>query len=116
MTPGDSAMPERSYGCTFGCGNPYDFILVTVSDGSTEFVCMPCFIKLATDMLTAVMEADNPNVQAAVQWAASNGAESAPGPKPRSRGKNAPATTDDPNVFEAYDDVITVEQLPDEFR
>jgi hypothetical protein len=116
MTPDTSSMPERSYGCTFGCGNPYDFILVTVSDGTTEFVCLPCFIKLATDMLSAVMEADNPNVQAAVQWASANGADSAPGPGGRSRGRNAPATADDPDVFAAYDGVISVDDLPDEFR
>lgn len=113
-------MPEtpvaRSYGCTFGCGNPYDYIIVTVADGTTELVCLPCFLKLASDVLEAVMNPDNPDVMAAVadakglEQTAMNGS----GPKPR--GRNAPATNDDPDLFDAFDSVITVDDLPDEFK
>lgn len=115
MSSTDHAQITRSYGCTFGCGNPYDIIVVTVSDGTTEMLCMPCFIKMATDMVRAFIDADDPEVRVAL--AAFTGTEQVPmsdnGIKPR--GHNAPATSDDPDIIEAFDSVITVADLPPEF-
>lgn len=38
-----------------------------------------------------------------------------PGPSGSRRGHNAPAEIDDPDLIETYSDVITEEDLPDEF-
>lgn len=110
------AAPERSYGCTFGCGNPYDYVFISVRDGTTEFLCLPCFVRLASDIVQAVTE---PGPEQVARWLkAISPLEPAPmhGSGPRKRGKNAPATTDDPELFDAYDSVITADELPDEFK
>jgi hypothetical protein len=116
MTETSDVTPMRSYGCTFGCGNAYDVIVIMVADGTTEFLCFPCYVKLASDLVEAMTNPDAPNVQEAVKWASANPSEIAPGPNGKARGKNAPATTDDPDLIEAFDDVITVDDLPPEFR
>lgn len=114
----ESSAPEnrRSYGCTFGCGNPYDYILVSVQDGSTELLCLPCMIKLAADMVTAITDPSNETVQQAMQLRGDVFGDQTPGPSGKPRGKNAPATAVDDDLFEEYDGVVTVEDLPDEFR
>lgn len=116
MTDSVQASPVRSYGCTFGCGNPFDVVVVMVSDGTTEFLCVPCFVRMASDMVAAITDADDPNVKAAMEWAAANPADIAPGPAGNKRGRNAPATADDPDLIEAFEDVITYDDLPDEFK
>lgn len=106
----------RSYGCTYGCGNPYDVILINVQDGTTEFLCMPDFLKLAMQLIQAMTEPGSAHVLAALAYAASNPLATTPGPSGKRRGHNAPATTDDPSIVEAFDSVITVDELPDEFK
>lgn len=106
----------RSYGCTFGCGNPYDYVFISVRDGTTEFLCLPCFVRLASDIVSAVTE---PNPEQVAKWLhtisplaaapmKANGAK-------RGR-KNAPATNEDPGLFEAFDSRIDASELPAEFR
>ena len=113
MTPDQAG---RSYGCSWGCGNPYDYIFVSVQDGTTEFLCLPDFLKLAEQIITAVTSPEGAEVMAALASAAN--LETAPmaHSKPKGRGKNAPVTADDPDLLEAYDSVITEDELPDEFR
>ena len=110
------AQNSRSYGCTFGCGNPYDFVIVSVVDGTTELLCVPCFIRMAADMVQAVTEAETPEIRAALADIAA--AEQAPmqGRGARPRGRNAPATTTDLDVVESFDAIITVDDLPEDFR
>lgn len=108
--------PARSYGCTFGCGNPYDVVVVQVADGTTEFLCWPCFIKLSADILAAITETDNPTINLALASMNGLGGQAVPGPTGRDRGHNAPATSDDADLFAAYDDVVTLEELPEDFR
>ena len=110
------AQNERSYGCTFGCGNPYDIIIISVSDATTELLCMPCYIRMATELLTAFMDEMSPELKAALEAMPQAAQVPMNGSKPKPRGKNAPATTDDPDVLEAFESVITVDELPDEFR
>lgn len=113
---GQPAQTERSYGCTFGCGNPYDFIFVSVQDGTTEFLCVPCFVRLASDIVSAVVAPDPVDVQ---RWLADNTAHDQAPMRQRAakaRGHNAPATTDDPELFSAFESVITADELGDEFR
>lgn len=106
----------RSYGCTFACGNPYDYVFIDVRSGTTEMLCLPCFIRLAHDMLTAVTEPDPEQV---AKWLHTI---SPLDPTPMHRNgakrgrKNAPATNDDPDLFEAFDSRIDADELPAEFR
>ncbi len=106
----------RSYGCTFGCGNPYDFVIIDVASGTTEFLCLPDFARLAADLIAAVTDADDPNVIAAMAYATTEAQPGAPGPRGKRRGHNAPVTNADDDVFAAYDNVITAEELGDEFQ
>jgi hypothetical protein len=101
----------RSYGCTFGCGNPYDYIVIDVKSGTTEFLCLPDFVRLASDLVAVVTEPDNPEFAQAMAYTNANPTEQAPGPGGRKRGRNAPATNDDPDVFAAFD--ATVDYEPD---
>jgi hypothetical protein len=107
---------QRSYGCTFGCGNPYDFVFISVRDGTTEFLCLPCMVKLATDMVDVMVNPDNPDIAAKIASLA--GIEQAPmSSNGAKRGRrNAPATSDDPDLFESFDSVITAEELPEAFQ
>lgn len=116
MTDSPPSAPERSYGCTFGCGNPYDYIVIDVASGETQFLCLPDFVRLAHDMITAVISPDAPEVQQWVALGAMPDGESVPGPKGRRRGHNAPATNDDPDLFTAFDEIMTVDDLPEEFK
>ena len=106
----------RSYGCTFGCGNPYDYVFISVRDGTTEFLCLPCFVRLASDIVTAVTEPDPEQVS---KWLKTI-SPLAPTPmranSVRSGRKNAPATNDDPDLFETFDSRIDVSDLPAEFQ
>jgi hypothetical protein len=110
------ATPVRSYGCSLGCGNPYDFIIVNVVDSETILACMPCYVKLAVDMVAAITSPDDPEIAAKLAMAGSVSQVPMNGSGVRKRGKNAPAEVDDPDIFEAFDSVITVDELPDEFR
>jgi len=73
-------------------------------------------VRLASDMVAAVTEPDNPSLLTALAGAGkidsapmSNGAV-------KRRGKNAPVTADDDDLISAYEDVITEDELPDAFR
>ena len=112
--PADPA--PRSYGCSYGCGNPYDYVIVSVADSSTEFLCLPCFVRLATDLVAAVTDPAATKVQVALAEAGYLNTEPVAGPAPKRRGHNAPANNDDPDLITAYEDVITEDELPDEFR
>lgn len=116
MTTPSEQTAVRSYGCTFGCGNPYDFVFISVADGTTEFLCLPCFVRLAGDMVEAATNPDNPVVQAALAAAAGEVVDQAPGPAGRRGRHNAPATSDSPDLFETYNAAITPEELPEAFR
>jgi hypothetical protein len=108
--------PARSYGCSWGCGNPYDYVFVSVQDGTTEFLCLPCFLKLAEQIITAVTSPEGQDVLKALADSAQ--LESAPMTDGaiRARGHNAPATAEDPDLIDSFDTVMTVDDLPDEFR
>jgi hypothetical protein len=114
--PGSSSMPERTYGCTFGCGNPYDYIIVSVVDNSTEMLCIPCYVRLAADMVAAITDPDNPEVAAALKAVGQDNAERVPGPTGKPRGHNAPVGAADDGILSAFEDVITTDDLPPEFR
>lgn len=116
MTVPDIGTPKRSYGCTFGCGNPYDYILVSVADNSTDMLCLPCFIRVATDMVEALTNPESQDVKDALAKVGTVFHEQVPGPSGNRRGHNAPASADDDELFGAYEDIVTTDDLPEEFR
>lgn len=106
----------RSYGCSFGCGNPYDVILISVRGGDTLFLCMPCYIRQSADMLAAMVDKDDPLVRQMVALAEMPGqAPMIPG-HVKKRGHNAPVNAEDDDLIAAYDDVVTPDELSEEFR
>lgn len=108
--------PERSYGCSRGCGNPFDYVLTAVSESFTELLCLPCFVQTAAMMIRSVVDPTDEAVQAAVaEFPPSDQAPMA-APVTRGRGHHAPAESDDPDEIEMFDGVITEDELPDEFR
>lgn len=115
MSDAITAIPSRSYGCSWGCGNPYDYVFVSVQDGTTEFLCMPCFLKLAEQIITAVTSPEGADVMAALAEAARLDVATTRDATARPRGKNAPVTEDDPDALEEFASVVTVDELPDEF-
>lgn len=110
------AQVQRSYGCSFGDGNPYDFIVVTVVDSSTLLLCAPCFVRTALEMVQALTEPDTLPPDALRFMAHDGTGDTVPGPGAKKRGRNAPAETEDPDLFEAFDGVILADELGDEFR
>lgn len=110
------APKQRSYGCSFGDGNPYDFVVVTVVDSSTLLLCAPCFVRTALEMVQALTEPDTLSSDALAFMTHDGTGDTVPGPGARKRGHNAPAESEDPDLFDAFDSVITSEELGDDFR
>jgi hypothetical protein len=108
--------PGRSYGCTFGCGRPYDFILVTVQDSSTEFLCMVCLITLSRDMINALADQGSNEMLAALAYAADEGNGQVPGPTAKPGRRNAPVGTEDDDTLSAFDSIIEGSELSEEFQ
>lgn len=106
----------RSYGCSMGDGNPYDFVVVTVVDSTTLFLCAPCFVRTAMEMVQALTEPDSPEVKTALSRVGDTVTVPFDNGQVRGRGHNAPAETEDPDLFEAFETVITVDELGDDFK
>lgn len=112
----NGAAPERSYGCSWGCGNAYDYIIISVADGTTEFLDLVCMLKLMQDMIMAVIQPDDPAVRDAMADMSKVTLAPMTEGKVRRRGKNAPATAEDDELIEAFDSRITPDELGDEFK
>lgn len=112
----NGAAPQRSYGCSYGCGNPYDYIFVSVADGTTEFLCLPCFVMLAGELVEAMTNPEAADVQEKLRLAGT--VEQAPmrSAGSKGRGKNAPVNSEDPDLLTAFDTRITADELPEEFK
>lgn len=52
--------------CSFGCGNTYQFVVVTIEDSTTQLMCVPCFIETAAQMVNAIVNPGDPRVQDAM--------------------------------------------------
>lgn len=55
------------HSCSYGCGRTYDVMVVQVVDGSTMFLCMPCFMSFAHQIMTAMVEETNADVAEVTQ-------------------------------------------------
>ena len=106
----------RSYGCSYGCGNPYDYVFVSVADGTTEFPCMPCFIRLAVEIVQAVQTTEGAELVTAINDMGKLQAAPMTNSKTRKRGHEAPVNADDEALIEAFDSRITADELPEDFK
>ena len=109
-------IPVRSYGCQYGCGNPYDVILIQVQDNSTLMLCIPCFIKTAIEIVDAMTGEVSPEVEAERAELNAMQQPEMRGSRVRRGRHNAPAGTDSEELIEAYDSQIADDELPDEFK
>lgn len=101
----------RSYGCSLGCGNPYDFVVVLVQDSTTQMLCTPCFVRTAADMLEAMTNMSDPEVQRRI--AEAGAVEQVPmyGRQVAARGHEAPADTIDPDAIETFESYVLEDEV-----
>ena len=95
-------LEQRSYGCSLACGNPYDFVVVIVQDGTTQFLCVPCFVRTAADMLEAMTNPDDPQVQQRIAEVGDIDTVPMYGRQVAGRGHEAPADSVDPDAIEEF--------------
>lgn len=57
------------HSCQEGCGRTYDIVIIQVVDGSTNMMCIPCFMSFAHRIMTAMVEPENPAVAEVVEGA-----------------------------------------------
>ena len=110
-TADDEDIPKRSYGCSNGDGNPYDFVVVTITDASTLFLCASCFIQTAQAMLMAMVEPENPEVQRIMAEAGEIDQVPMNGRQVAKRGHEAPAEVDDPDAIDAFDSYVLDDEV-----
>lgn len=101
----------RSYGCSLACGNPYDFIVVLVDDGTTQFLCTPCFVRTAADMLEAMTNANDPEVQRRIAEAGTVDRVPMNGRQVAKRGHEAPADSLDPDAIEEFESYVLDDEI-----
>lgn len=110
------APPKRSYGCSYGCGNPYDFIVITVESKEFLALCTPCFIQTAGQMLEAMTNPDNAEVQRMLAEAGGPDEQVPFDDTVSGRGHNAPVGTTDPDAIEVFESFVLPDELPDGFQ
>lgn len=107
---------KRSYGCSYGDGNPYDFVIIQVGEKEVLMLCTPCFIQTAAQMLEAMQNPDNEVVRKMLAEAP-DASEQVPFEDDiPGRGHNAPVETKDPDAIEAFESFVLEDELPDGFK
>lgn len=106
----------RSYGCQYGCGNPFDVILTQIIDNSTLILCLPCFVRTAIEIVDAMTGEVSPEVEAERRELAAMDQPPMTGQRARRGRHNAPVGSDSLDLIEAYDTQIADDELPDEFK
>lgn len=109
----DTTTERRSYGCSMGCGNPYDFIVVMVSDADTQLLCTPCFVRNAMDMVTAIMNPDDPEVVKRIAEAGAPEQVPMNGRQTAKRGHEAPADSLDPDAIDKFEGYVLDDEVDD---
>lgn len=107
---------KRSYGCSYGCGNPFDLIVVSTKDASTLMLCTPCFIQTAAQMLEAMTNPENSDVVQMMREAGDVDEVPFDSEEFRSKTRHAPVELDDPDAIEAFEGEVPYDELPDEFK
>lgn len=105
--------PARSYGCSLGCGNPFDFIVVGVQDGEAQMLCVPCFVRTAMDMVAAIVNPDDPDVAQRIAEAGTVEQVPMTGRQVAKRGHEAPVDTVDPDAIERFESFVLSDEVDD---
>lgn len=63
MAQEDDTGEACTHACTWGCGRKYDIVVTQVIDASTLFLCIPCFMSFARNVMQAMVEADSADVK-----------------------------------------------------
>ena len=108
--------PVRSFGCQYGCGNPMDVMLYQFVDGSTLVLCIPCFIRTAMDIVTAMTSNPDEGVQQMMAEMTTLDMVDTPTARARRGKHNAPVGVDNAELIDAYDTAVTEDELTDEFK
>lgn len=114
--PVDVPASQRSYGCSLACGNPYDFVVVLVADGTTQFLCTPCFVRTAHDMLTAMVTSGDPDVERRIAEAGSVETVPMNDDGVVKRGHNAPVDSQDADAIETFAGFELADEIDDAFQ
>lgn len=114
--PVDVPASQRSYGCSYACGNPYDVVLISVADGTTEFLCFPCFVRTAHDVLDAMTKAGDVTVERRIAEAGSVDAVPMNDDGVVKRGHNAPVDSQDPDAIETFAGFELADEIDDAFQ
>lgn len=112
----DQTVPVRSFGCQYGCGNPMDVMLYQFVDGSTLVLCIPCFIRTAMDIVTAMTSNPDEGIQQMMAEMTTLDMVDTPTARARRGKHNAPAGVDNAELIDAYDTAVTEDELGDEFK
>lgn len=63
MSDQDNTGEACMHACTWGCGRKYDIVVTQVIDASTLFLCIPCFMSFAHNVMQAMVDADSADVK-----------------------------------------------------
>lgn len=77
---------------------------------------MPCFIRLAVEIVQAVQTTEGAELVTAINDMGKLQAAPMSNPPRRKRGHEAPVNADDPTLIEAFDSRITEDELPEDFK
>lgn len=99
-------VPARSYGCSYGCGNPYDYVLVDVQGSETLLLCVPCFIRTAMEMVDAFVKRGDPEIEVRIAEGAVSDQAPMNGRQVAKRGHEAPGDTDNEDAIETFESYV----------
>lgn len=108
--------PKRSYGCSFGCGRPFDYVLANVEDSEVLFLDVVCFLRLVKDMVDAMVDPEDGAI--AYKLAKAGSVEHVPdnSDSVKPSGHNAPIGIGNDDAIEEYDGYVLEDELSDEFK
>lgn len=108
--------PPMSYGCQYGCGNPYHVILINVLGGDTLFLCMPHFVSTSVDIVDAMTKGVSPEVEAERQAMNAEAVDGGQHTRAKRGRHNAPSGEEDPDAVAAFDGIVYEDELDERFQ
>jgi hypothetical protein len=82
-----------------------------VQDATTQFLCFPCFVRTAADMLDAMINPDDPEVQRRIAEAGTVEQVPMEGRKVAKRGHEAPTDSLDPDAIETFESYVLDDEV-----
>lgn len=109
----DTVAPERSYPCSYSCGNQIDVILTQFTDSTTLMLCMPCFLLTAQQVLEAMIDPESGEVKAKVSQAGTVDRATLGPAKSRARKSGTWIDPNDPDFIEPFSGFDTEDDGPE---